>query len=182
MTTEVPVRHLSMAELEAGLDPVRLSPSDVGTLDMIVIRPVSNERVVLDVCEASPEQAIHGDRWNKTAKLAEVSVTLMNSRAAALIAQDKARWPLAGDQLYVDFDLSEDNLPPGTRVQIGDVLFEITAKDHTGCTKFSSRFGADAWTFVNSPEGARLNLRGIYAKVVKAGTLRMGDEVKKLKG
>lgn len=180
MTTQENVRHLNMAELEAGLDPVRHSPSDVGTLHMIVIRPVSGERVLLTECEASPEQAIHGDRWNQTTKVADVSVTLMNTRAAALIAQDESRWALAGDQLYVDFDLSEDNLPPGTRMQIGDVMFEITPKDHTGCTKFSSRFGADAWKFVNSPEGARLNLRGIYAKVIEAGTLRVGDGVKKL--
>ncbi len=180
MTTQDSVRHLSMAELEAGLDPIRESPGDIGTLHMIVVRPKTNARVTLMECEASPEQAIHGDRWAKTSKTTDVSVTLMNSRAATLIAQDESRWALAGDQLYVDFDLSEDNLPPGTRLQVGDVMFEITAKDHTGCTKFSSRFGADAWKFVNSPEGARLNLRGIYAKVVQAGTLRVGDAVRKI--
>lgn len=171
-----------MAELNAGLDPIRQSPSDVGTLHMIVVRPVTNERAVLTECDASPDGAIHGDRWFGSSKPRDVSVTLMNSRAAALIAQDESRWPLAGDQLYVDFDLSEDNLPPGTRLQIGGATFEITAKDHTGCTKFSSRFGADAWQFVNSPEGARLNLRGIYAQVVEAGTIRAGDAVKKLNG
>ena len=182
MTTQQEVRHLSMAELEAGLDPIRQSPNDAGTLDMIVVRPKTDERAVLTECVASPEQAIHGDRWANTSKSHDVSVTLMNSRAAMLIAQDKARWPLAGDQLFVDFDLSEDNLPPGTRVGVGEVVFEITAKDHTGCTKFSSRFGADAFLFVNSPEGARLNLRGIYAKVVEGGTLRVGDVVRKLNG
>ncbi len=181
MTTQAQIRHLSMAELEAGLDPIRQSPNDHGTLHMIVVRPVTNERMALIECEASPEKAIHGDRWANTSKTADVSVTLMNSRAAALIAQDESRWPLAGDQLYVDFDLSEDNLPPGTRVQLGEVVFEITAKDHTGCTKFSSRFGADAWKFVNSPEGARLNLRGIYAKVVQAGVVNVGDEIKKIR-
>jgi hypothetical protein len=179
MTTEAEVRHLSRAELEAGMNPIRQTPSDAGTLDMIVIRPASGERVVLSECDASPTQAIHGDRWAKNSTNADMSVTLMNSRAAALIAQDKARWPLAGDQLYVDFDLSEDNLPPGTHVQVGEVIFEITPKDHTGCTKFAARFGNEAWTFVNSPEGARLNLRGIYAKVVQAGTLRVGDTVRK---
>ena len=101
-----------MAELNAGLDPIRQSPSDVGTLHMIVVRPVTNERAVLTECDASPDGAIHGDRWFGSSKPRDVSVTLMNSRAAALIAQDESRWPLAGDQLYVDFDLSEDKRRP----------------------------------------------------------------------
>ena len=98
---------------------------------------------------------------------------------AALIAQAESRWPLAGDQLYVDMDLSEDNLPPGTQVHIGTAIFEITTKPHTGCAKFSARFGPDALAFVNSPEGKRLHLRGIYAKVVQAGVVRAGDAIRK---
>jgi len=180
MTTQTQARHLSRPELEAGLDHIRQSPRDSGRLHMIVVRPKSNERVVLTECDASSDGAIHGDRWAGTSKAPEVSVTLMNSRAAALIAQDESRWPLAGDQLYVDFDLSEDNLPPGTLVAMGGVVLEITAKDHTGCTKFSSRFGNDAYLFVNSPEGARLNLRGIYAKVIEAGMIRVGDTIRKV--
>lgn len=178
MTTQT-IRHLSTAELEAGLDHIKQSPSDGGTLHMIVVRPAANERVMLDVCDVSPEQAVHGDRWFTMSASADISVTLMNTRAAMLIAQDEARWPLAGDQLYVDFDLSEDNLPPGTQVHIGTAVFEITKKPHTGCAKFSARFGPDALAFVNSPEGKRLHLRGIYAKVVQAGVVRAGDAIRK---
>jgi MOSC domain-containing protein YiiM len=180
MTTEAPVRYLTESELEAGLDDIRLSPATNGKLEGIVIRPAANERVVLKECAVSPEGGIHGDRWAKTSKGDDIQVTLMNARAAQLIAQSPERWPLAGDQLYVDLDLSEDNLPPGTQLMIGSALFEITAKDHTGCTKFSSRFGSDAYKFVNSKEGAWLNLRGIYAKVLVAGTIHVGDPIRKV--
>jgi MOSC domain-containing protein YiiM len=123
---------------------------------------------------------VHGDRWRNVSKNADVQVTLMNSRAIELIAQSADRWALAGDQLYVDFDLSEDNVPAGTLLAVGSVVLEASAKDHTGCTKFSSRFGSDAYKFVNSPEGARMNLRGINAKVIKAGAVNVGDTIRKI--
>ncbi len=111
---------------------------------------------------------------------AEAQVTVMNARAAALVAQSEDRWSLAGDQLYVDFDLSNDHLPPGTQLAIGSAILEVSAKPHTGCDKFSSRFGLEALKFVNSPEGKRLHLRGINTRVVQAGTIRLGDAVKKV--
>jgi hypothetical protein len=168
-------RHLSTEELEAGLDAVRQSPRDLGRLEMIVIRPARDERVVLDECEVSAGRALHGDGWEHGKRKPGTEITLMNTRAADLIAQSRERWPLAGDQLYVDFDLCETHLPPGTRVNVGEVVFEIAAEDHTGCSKFAHRFGKDALKFVNSPEGAHLNLRGIYATVVQGGSVRVGD-------
>ena len=104
----------------------------------------------------------------------------MSSRGAALVAGDRERWPLAGDQLYVDLDLSGENLPPGTRLALGSAVLEVTDEPHTGCKKFTARFGLDAMVFVNSPEGRALNLRGINARVVEAGTVRVGDAVTKL--
>ncbi len=179
MTTES-VRHLTMQELEAGLEGIRQSPHDAGRLDAIVIRPASGEREILARSEISSEGGVHGDRWQHVSKNADVQVTLMNSRAIELIAQSAERWALAGDQLYVDFDLSEDNVPAGTLLAVGSVVLEASAKDHTGCAKFSERFGPDAYKFVNSPEGARMNLRGINAKVVKAGVVQVGDILRKL--
>lgn len=173
-------RHLSSEELEAGLDAVRQSPRDEGRLEMIVIRPTTDERVVVDACEVSAERALHGDRWESGKRKPGTEITLMNTRAADLIAQSRERWPLAGDQLYVDFDLSEDHLPPGTRLAVGEVVFEIAAEDHTGCSKFAHRFGKDALKFVNSPEGLHLNLRGIYATVLQGGSVRVGDTVARL--
>ena len=180
MSTLAAPPHLTLAELEAGLPPIRQSPMEQGRLDMIVVRPTTNERVVLEECEASPELALHGDRWAEGTKKPGTEVTLMNSRAAALIAQEQARWPLAGDQLFVDFDLSEDHLPPGTRLQIGALVFEIASEDHAGCSKFAARFGAPALKFVNSPAGASMNLRGIYARIIQGGILRVGDAVRVL--
>ena len=104
----------------------------------------------------------------------------MSSRAAALVAGDRERWPLAGDQLYVDLDLSDENLPPGTRLALGSAVLEVTDEPHTGCKKFTARFGLDAMAFVNSPVGRALNLRGINARVVESGTVRVGDAVTKL--
>jgi MOSC domain-containing protein YiiM len=97
-----------------------------------------------------------------------------------LIAQDPQRWPLAGDQLYLDMDLSADNLPVGTRVKLGSAIIEITAIPHIGCRKFTARFGVDAVKFVNSPIGKQLRLRGLNAKVVQSGVIRLGDRARKV--
>jgi MOSC domain-containing protein YiiM len=104
----------------------------------------------------------------------------MNARAASLVAIEPERRPLAGDQLYVDFDLSLSNLPPRSRLGIGSAVIEITATPHTGCAKFVARFGADAQRWVNSPQGRELRLRGANARVVQPGTVCVGDMVRKL--
>ena len=109
-----------------------------------------------------------------------MQLNIMNVRAAALVAQSPDRWALAGDQLYVDLDLSGENLPAGTRLAIGEAVIEVTPQPHTGCNKFVSRFGLDAMKFVNSPVGRTLNLRGINARVVQAGRIRVGDVVRRL--
>lgn len=183
------VKHLTRAELEAGLDEIRRSPRDEGTLQLIVRRPQTDAREVLEEGQLDVSAGLVGDSWRQRAlersKDGTVSpdtqLNIMNARATDLVAQDKARWQLAGDQLYVDFDLSEENIPPGTRLAIGDAIVEVTAVPHNGCKKFVSRFGEDAMLFVNSPVGKSLHLRGINAKVVQPGLIRTGDGVKKVK-
>ncbi len=181
------MKHLTRQELEAGLDHIRASPSDEGRLEMLVRRPRTDEREVLDVAVLDLEAGLVGDSWRdnkyglEPSEHRETQITLMNSRTAALIAQTRERWPLAGDQMFIDLDLCDDNLPPGTRLQLGDAVIEVTASPHTGCQKFSARFGADATRFVNSKLGRELNLRGVNAKVLQAGSVRVGDIAKKLR-
>jgi hypothetical protein len=173
------------ADLFAGIEMIQDSPKDDGVLEMIVIRPEENERLVLEEVEVSARMGVHGDFWAKECWNSlsdgtpnpDVQVTLMNSRCIALLAREKSRWPLAGDQLYVDMELSIENLPVGQRLFIGSAVLEITAINHTGCGLFSERFGKAATRLVNSPDGKRLRLRGVYAKVVRDGVIKTGDRV-----
>jgi hypothetical protein len=179
--------YLTMAELEAGLAEIRRCPQDEGRVALIVRRPRTEEREILEQGELDVELGLIGDNWQARgssmtedgAAHPEMQLNLMNARAIDLIAGDKSRWRLAGDQLFVDLDLSGVNLPPGTRLAIGTAVIEVTAVPHTGCKKFTARFGLDAMKFVNSPVGRELNLRGINVKVVKAGTIAVGDAVSK---
>jgi len=177
--TEI-AEHRTADELAAGLDEIRRSPSDQGTIELIVRRPAENEREVLDEGVLDLEHGLVGDRWRNGSAQPDTQVTLMNARTIALIAGSRDRWPLAGDQLYVDLDLGVDNLPAGTRLAVGGAVLEITAEPHTGCAKFSARFGSDAIRFVNGADGRPLRLRGVNARVVEAGTVARGDAVAKL--
>jgi hypothetical protein len=181
-------RHLTTEELHAGLDEIRRSPRDDGALVLIVRRPEINEREVLERGELDLAQGLVGDSWNRRGSSRsfdggphpEMQLNIMNARAIALVAQSSERWPLAGDQLFVDLDLSPANLPPGTRLAIGTAIIQVTAEPHTGCGKFVSRFGIDAMKFVNSTIGRELSLRGINAKVVQPGAIHIGDAVRKM--
>jgi hypothetical protein len=182
------VKHLTTAELEAGLELIRQSPKDHGLLELIVRRPATGEREVLPRGELDRMTGLVGDNWKTRGSSStadgsahpEMQLNLMNARSIALIAQSKERWQLAGDQLFVDLDLSEANLPPGTRLMLGSAVIEVTPVPHNGCKKFVARFGLEAMQFVNSPVGKALHLRGINAKVVQAGVIQVGDVVKKL--
>ncbi len=180
--------HLTKEELEAGLGKIEQSPKDRGTLELIVRRPDVDVREELDAGELSLELGLVGDNWKTRGSSRtndgfghpDMQLNIMNSRAISLIAGSPDRWKLAGDQLFVDLDLSDENLPPGSRLKIGDTVIEITEIPHNGCRKFSDRFGVEAVKFVNSPEGKRLHLRGVNAKVVVPGIVRAGDIVAKV--
>lgn len=182
------VRHLAARELEAGLGRVRAAPKSAGTLELIVRRPSIGAREVLAEGELDLAVGLVGDNWRARGSRStpdgaphpEMQLTVMSVRLIQLLAPDAACWPLAGDQLYVDLDLSTENLPPGTRLALGDAIIEVTAPPHTGCAKFVERFGVEAMTFVNSPLGKQLRLRGLNAKVVQPGRIRTGDRVEKL--
>lgn len=182
------IKHLTMEELEAGLDVIRAAPKDEGVLQLIVQRPQIEEREVLMEAELDPLEGLVGDNWklrgsSRTADGSanpDMQINIMSARVIALVAQDKERWQLAGDQLYIDMDLSAENLPAGTQLQIGAAVIEVTPPPHLGCKKFVSRFGLEAMKFVNSAVGRELHLRGINARVVQPGIIRPGDTVNKL--
>ena len=157
-------------------------------LELIACRPATGVREILNPGTLDLVVGLVGDNWKQRGSSStadqsanfEMQLTVMNSRAAALVARDKSRWALAGDQLFMDFDLSTENLPPGSRLAIGSTVIEVTAPPHTGCKKFVARFGADAMLFVNSPVGRQLNLRGINSRIIQPGTIRVGDVVLKV--
>lgn len=185
----VEMNYLTTQELEAGLDLIRLSPKDQGILELIVRRPHIDEREVLKEGELNLVKGLAGDNWISRINPKRLSdpahldtqITIMNARMIALLCQDRNRWPLAGDQLYADLDLSEENIPPGTQLAIGAAIVQVSGIPHTGCKKFVSRFGMDAMLFVNSPVGRELHLRGINTRVVKPGTIHPGDPIIKLR-
>lgn len=182
------MKHLSWDELAAGLDEIRKSPRDEGELQLIVRRPDIEQREVLIEGQLDRDVGLVGDTWNRRGSSRtpdesphpDMQLNIMNARAIALLAQDKDRWQLSGDQLFIDLDLSRENLPAGTRLALGSAVIEVTNQPHTACGKFAARFGPHATKFVNSPEGKQLNLRGINAKVVQPGTIRVGDLARKL--
>jgi len=173
-----------LTELERSLQDIRESPREDGAIALIVCRPEEDGREVLVQGELSTSSGLIGDNWDTSggAEPPDVTVqlTLMNSRAAEAVAGARERWPLAGDQLYVDFDLSGTHLPPGTRLKVGNAVIEVTDEPHRGCGKFAARFGVDAMKFVNSPVGRELNLRGINTRVVVGGSVKVGDGITKL--
>ena len=180
-------KWLTTEELEAGLEAIRQSPTDVGAVAAIVRRPISGEREVLAEAGLDWRRAWWatigwcGSRHTPDGSAhPDMQLTVMNARTIALVARTKDRWQLAGDQLYIDLDLSVGNLPPGTQLAVGDAVIEVTSQSHTGCKHFAARFGADATRFVNSRLGKQLRLRGINARIVRPGKIRIGDAVKKL--
>ncbi|HUR20216.1 MAG TPA: hypothetical protein VMZ90_05360 [Vicinamibacterales bacterium] len=185
--TDIP-EPKTLEALSERLPHIRQSPQREGTLALIVRRPQVDAREVLAEAELNTVEGLAGDTWSKRGSSRtsdgsphpDMQLNLMNVRVVEAVAGSTKRWPLAGDQLYVDLDLSQSNLPPGTRLSVGGAVIEITPQPHTGCGKFSARFGVDALKFVNSPEGRLLGLRGVNAKVVTPGRVRAGDIVRKI--
>ncbi len=180
--------HLDLESLEAGLDEIRRSPADGGALLMIVRRPGIDGREVVEAGSLDVAVGLTGDSWQDRPSSSSADggphplaqVTIINSRMLDLVARSRERWPLAGDQLVVDLDLSAENLPPGTRLSIGSAVIEVTEKPHTGCLKFASRFGHAALRFVSTPLAMALRLRGVNTRVVQSGTIRAGDTVARI--
>ena len=180
--------HRSREELDRGVDDIMEAPKDRGRLEAIVIRPENNERRPVNSIELSAKEGVKGDHWAKGCWKSlpdgnphpDVQICIMNARVIRKIAGDKAHWPPAGDQLFIDLDLSRDNLIPGQRLKLGGATLEITEVPHNGCQKFIERYGLDATQFVNSKFGKEHRFRGVYAKVVEDGAVSVGDLIEKI--
>ena len=187
-TAELIPKHLTTEELEAGLDEIRRAPKNEGVLELIVRRPAVNDREVLTEAELHIEEGLVGDSWKRRRSKTtpdgspnpDMQLNVMSARVISLVAQVKSRWPLAGDQLFLDLDLSAENLSAGTRLALGSAVIEVTPPPHLGCQKFVARFGLDAMRFVNSPLGKQLHLRGVNSKVVQGGLIRVGNLARKV--
>ena len=182
------MEHVTLTDIQQKIDWVLDSPADHGRVESIVVRPTVNNRTVLQHALFSPAAGVEGDNWlthcwKKRVNGQpdpDVQVAIMNARMIKILTQDKTRWSLAGDQLFVDLNLGIQNLAPGDRLRIANTLLEITAEPHRGCRKFKDRFGETALDFVNSPLGDAHRLRGIYAKIITAGEVRVGDVIEKI--
>ena len=180
--------HPKLQELETALEHIMASPADGGKLEMIAARPNVDQRELLDEGTLDADLGLVGDNWKARGSTStedgsahpDAQLTIINSRLVDSVARSKSRWQLSGDQLVIDIDLSHDNLPPGSRLKIGEAVVELTAAPHTGCSKFMSRFGSDALRFVSGERAMRLRLRGANAKIVQSGTIRVGDVATKV--
>jgi hypothetical protein len=168
-------------------DAVLPSPRDDAVVELIVRRPERDLREVVDEGRLDPVEGLVGDGWLARGSKSRPDgsadplsqLAIMSTRVVAAIEPDRARWPLAGDQIYADLNLSEANLPTGARLRVGEALVEVTERPHTGCAKFASRFGLDALRWISTPVGRSLRMRGMYVRVVEAGAIRVGDKIRK---
>ncbi|MBO3743458.1 MOSC domain-containing protein [Actinoplanes sp. NEAU-H7] len=191
MDDTIAVRHRSLDEILEGLHLVRQSPRGAGTLELAVRRPTTGAREVLAHAELHRETGLVGDNWSRRPSSRtpdrtphpDMQLNVINARFVELIAgPDRDAWALAGDQLYVDLDLSFEALPAGSRLAIGDqAVIEVTDQPHTGCAKFAARFGRDAHKFVWTDEAKSLRLRGLNARVITGGTIAPGDTVRQVR-
>ena len=182
------VVYKSTEALEQGFEHIKNAPSDHGKLELIVARPEEDQRLEMEEGRLDEEKGLLGDNWYSRGSSRtkdgsahpEMQINMMNSRVIDLITENKQQWKLAGDQLYVDFNLHKDNVPPGTQLSIGEAILEVTPEPHTGCKKFSQRFGVEALKFISTKEGRQWQMRGINARVVKSGSIKTGDTIRKI--
>ncbi len=180
--------HFTLEDLYTKLEHIQQSPKDSGRVELIVRRPTTEEREVTTQGRLIPSAGLEGDNWRARGSTSmpdgsanpEAEITLMNTRVIQALTQDETRWSLAGDQFFVDFDLSEENIPAGSRLVIGSAIVEVSPLPHNGCKKFSARFGVDALKFISMAENKPLRMRGINAKIIQAGEVKQGDLIRKV--
>lgn len=172
--------HLSMEQIEKAWAGLPAPPRDSGRLALIVARPADGVRDELASARVTPGSGVPGDRWQRaTPDVPRMQLAVMRRDIAELLANGQ---PIshAGDNLFVDFDLSSESLPTGSKLRVGDAVFEVTPEPHDGCHKFQARFGAAALRFISARDKRDDHLRGVYWMVIQAGTIRVGDTIERL--
>ena len=180
--------QFTLEHLQTQLNHIQESPKDTGSVLLIVRRPATEERELISQGRLIPASGLEGDNWRERGSTSmpdgsanpEAEITLMNTRVIQALTQDETRWALAGDQFFVDFDLSEENIPAGTRLALGSAIVEVSPLPHNGCKKFSERFGVDALKFISMAENKPMRMRGINAKIIQAGDVKQGDLIRKV--
>ncbi|MBN8583174.1 MAG: MOSC domain-containing protein [Anaerolineae bacterium] len=180
--------QFTLEHLQTQLNHIQESPKDNGSVLLIIRRPATEEREIITQGRLIPASGLEGDNWRERGSTSmpdgsanpEAEITLMNTRVIQALTQDETRWALAGDQFFVDFDLSEENIPAGTRLAIGSAIVEVSPLPHNGCKKFSARFGVDALKFISMAENKPMRMRGINAKIIQVGDVKQGDLIRKI--
>ncbi len=180
--------QFTLEHLQTQIKHIQDSPKDSGSVVLIVRRPTTEEREIISQGRLIPTAGLEGDNWHERGSASmpdgsanpEAEITLMNTRVIQALTENESRWALAGDQFFVDFDLSEENIPAGSRLAIGSAIVEVSPLPHNGCKKFSARFGVDALKFISMAENKPLRMRGINAKIIQAGDVKQGDLILKI--
>ena len=175
-----PNRFRSLADLEQMLRTMPPSGEDVGHVALVMRRCEGGRRETLDSVVLAPDLGVAGDAWSRDEQRSpDMQIAVMEKGVAEMIANGQPL-TLFGDCLVLDLDLSAGNLSPGSRLQIGGAVLEVTPKPHNGCRKFLARFGEGALHLVSMPTLRHRNLRGVYMRVEVAGEVKPRDLVKVL--
>lgn len=155
------------------------SPRDAGRVVRCVVRPSAGERLAPAEVRVTPEGGVEGDRWATAAhRRPGNQVSLINVHVIdSLSGGDEARARLSGDNLHVDLDLSEANLPVGTTLTIGEVVLQVSSEPHRPCKSFHARFGKSGAQKVARANRLGRRGRGVMAQVVRGGNIRAGDAI-----
>jgi MOSC domain-containing protein YiiM len=156
------------------------SPRDLGRVQGCVVRTGRGVRETPSALRVVEGAGVVGDLWSTHPHSAPGNqVSLINVHVLrSLCDGDESRMPLSGDNLHVDLELSEANLPVGTLLAIGTALLRVSPVPHRPCGSFVKRYGATAAKKVARATRIGRRGRGVLCEVVRGGVIANGDEIR----